>query len=183
MCIAPGKTENGLEGPPPQEVSHAQGVERSECLCCLRSRGSRRRCSGPVDSRSTQEANGGDSPRLSGRVASTSSGKDSVRLGASEPSLGAIMAAISDLKSTLEPKLDTVTADVSLLLADLQKMADKMSTAESDIQVDTYVNLQELGRTSANPDCQASNNGSQAGGPGRQRKTEKYQSSRGPGRT
>ncbi|KAJ1120672.1 hypothetical protein NDU88_008834 [Pleurodeles waltl] len=62
------------------------------------------------------------------------SGQDSARLGASDPSLGAMMAAISDLKSTLEPKSDTVTADVSLLRVDLQKMKDKMSTAESDIE-------------------------------------------------
>ncbi|KAJ1184515.1 hypothetical protein NDU88_001321 [Pleurodeles waltl] len=52
-----------------------------------------------------------------------------------EPSLKAIMAVISDLKSTLEPKLDAVKADTSFLRADLQKMSDKMSTAESDIKI------------------------------------------------
>ncbi|KAJ1191498.1 hypothetical protein NDU88_000814 [Pleurodeles waltl] len=52
----------------------------------------------------------------------------SARLEAMEPLLGAIMAAISDLKPTLEPKLNEVTADVSLLRADLQKMTDKVST-------------------------------------------------------
>ncbi|KAJ1152767.1 hypothetical protein NDU88_005542 [Pleurodeles waltl] len=65
---------------------------------------------------------------------SSSLGQDSATLSASEPLLGAIMAAISDFKSTLKPKLDTVTADISLLCADLQKMVDKMSTMESDIQ-------------------------------------------------
>ncbi|KAJ1167776.1 hypothetical protein NDU88_008165 [Pleurodeles waltl] len=59
------------------------------------------------------------------------------------------MAAISDLKSTLEPKLDTVMVDVSLLRADLQKMADKMSIAESDIQTlrSTSKSLEEQVRT------------------------------------
>ncbi|KAJ1155023.1 hypothetical protein NDU88_007759 [Pleurodeles waltl] len=61
-------------------------------------------------------------------------GQDSTRVGPADPSLGAVMVAISDLKSTLEPKLDTVTADVSILHINLQKMADKMSTAESSIQ-------------------------------------------------
>ncbi|KAJ1129428.1 hypothetical protein NDU88_007798 [Pleurodeles waltl] len=56
------------------------------------------------------------------RHAPTPLGQDLAGLAASEPSLEAIMAAISDLKSVLEPKLDTVTADVSLLRADLQKM-------------------------------------------------------------
>ncbi|KAJ1141798.1 hypothetical protein NDU88_008128 [Pleurodeles waltl] len=51
--------------------------------------------------------------------------QDSSRVGAIEPSLGAMMKAISDLKTTLEPKLDAVTADVSLLRVDLQKMTDK----------------------------------------------------------
>ncbi|KAJ1114532.1 hypothetical protein NDU88_002767 [Pleurodeles waltl] len=52
-----------------------------------------------------------------------------------EPSLKAIMVAISHLKSMLEPKLDTVRADVSFLRADFPKMSDKVSTAESDIKV------------------------------------------------
>ncbi|KAJ1181029.1 hypothetical protein NDU88_006240 [Pleurodeles waltl] len=63
-----------------------------------------------------------------------SSGQGSTGVGPAEPSLGAIMAAISDLKSILEPKLDTVALDVSLLCTDLQRMADMMSMAESDIQ-------------------------------------------------
>ncbi|KAJ1194009.1 hypothetical protein NDU88_003304 [Pleurodeles waltl] len=69
------------------------------------------------------------------KKAPNSSGQDSTGVGPAEPSLRVIKAAISDLKSTLEPKLDTVMADVSLLHTDLQRMADKMSTAESDIQM------------------------------------------------
>ncbi|KAJ1210045.1 hypothetical protein NDU88_005413 [Pleurodeles waltl] len=43
-----------------------------------------------------------------------------------EPSLGAIIMAIQDLKTTLEPKLDAVMVDVSLLRADFQKMSEKV---------------------------------------------------------
>ncbi|KAJ1202529.1 hypothetical protein NDU88_006327 [Pleurodeles waltl] len=52
---------------------------------------------------------------------------------AAEPSLGAIMTAISDLKTTLEPKLDVVMTEVSFLRADLQKITDKVSTAKTNI--------------------------------------------------
>ncbi|KAJ1178206.1 hypothetical protein NDU88_003453 [Pleurodeles waltl] len=52
---------------------------------------------------------------------------------AGEPSLGAIMAATQDLKGTLEPKLDTVTIDVALLRAYIQKVREKVTTAESHI--------------------------------------------------
>ncbi|KAJ1113260.1 hypothetical protein NDU88_001514 [Pleurodeles waltl] len=51
-----------------------------------------------------------------------------------EPSLSTIMAAISDLKQTLEPKLDAVTIDVSLLRADFQNMTEKDNRAETYIQ-------------------------------------------------
>ncbi|KAJ1206442.1 hypothetical protein NDU88_001847 [Pleurodeles waltl] len=50
-----------------------------------------------------------------------------------EPSLGAIMAAIQDLRGSLEPKLDTVTVDVTLLRADLKKVTEKVINAETDI--------------------------------------------------
>ncbi|KAJ1159096.1 hypothetical protein NDU88_011766 [Pleurodeles waltl] len=63
----------------------------------------------------------------------TSNGSGATTPEEGEPSLKAIMAAISDLKSALEPKLDTVTEDV--LRADFQKISDKISTAESDIKV------------------------------------------------
>ncbi|KAJ1199915.1 hypothetical protein NDU88_003747 [Pleurodeles waltl] len=100
-----------------------------------------------------------------------SSRQDSTSLGLSEPSLGAIIVAISDLKSTLEPKLDTVMADVFLLRTDLQKMADKMSAAEFDIQMlrSTAKSLEEQVRTLT---LATSNNDSQAGGPGGPHKTE-----------
>ncbi|KAJ1109454.1 hypothetical protein NDU88_006814 [Pleurodeles waltl] len=77
---------------------------------------------------SDQQSNKMDNYAIASQ-ASTPSGQ-----GSAEPSLGAIMAAISDLKSALEPKLDTIKADVSLLCAVLQKMVDKLSTAKSDIQ-------------------------------------------------
>ncbi|KAJ1161162.1 hypothetical protein NDU88_001649 [Pleurodeles waltl] len=79
----------------------------------------------------------------------SSSWQDSTRVGPAEPSVGAIMVAISDLKSNLEPKLDTVTADISLRCADLQKIAGKISTAESDIQTlrSTSKSLEEQVRT------------------------------------
>ncbi|KAJ1120821.1 hypothetical protein NDU88_008970 [Pleurodeles waltl] len=50
-----------------------------------------------------------------------------------EPSLGAIMAAIRDLKSTLEPKVDVVMVDVALLCTNVQKVSDKMKTVETRI--------------------------------------------------
>ncbi|KAJ1103192.1 hypothetical protein NDU88_000619 [Pleurodeles waltl] len=50
-----------------------------------------------------------------------------------EPSLGTIMAAIQDLKGLLEPTLDAVTMDVTLLKADLKKVAEKVTNAETDI--------------------------------------------------
>ncbi|KAJ1149735.1 hypothetical protein NDU88_002540 [Pleurodeles waltl] len=43
------------------------------------------------------------------------------------------MAAIHDLKGSLEPQLDAVAVGVGLLRADLQKVSDKVSTAETDI--------------------------------------------------
>ncbi|KAJ1177490.1 hypothetical protein NDU88_002745 [Pleurodeles waltl] len=54
---------------------------------------------------------------------------------ASEPSLGAIMAAIQDLKTFLGPKLDAVTIDVTLLWTHLQKMSDKVMLVESHISL------------------------------------------------
>ncbi|KAJ1138525.1 hypothetical protein NDU88_004906 [Pleurodeles waltl] len=55
--------------------------------------------------------------------------------GASEPSLRAIMAAIQDLKTSLEPKLDAITIDVTLLRADLHKMSNKVTSAELHINL------------------------------------------------
>ncbi|KAJ1176595.1 hypothetical protein NDU88_001867 [Pleurodeles waltl] len=49
-----------------------------------------------------------------------------------KPLLSEIMAAIHDLKGSLEPRLDTVAVDMGLLRADLQKVSDKVSTAETD---------------------------------------------------
>ncbi|KAJ1207147.1 hypothetical protein NDU88_002539 [Pleurodeles waltl] len=43
-----------------------------------------------------------------------------------------ITAAIHDLKGSLEPRMDAVAVDVGLLRADLQKVSDKVSTAETD---------------------------------------------------
>ncbi|KAJ1180045.1 hypothetical protein NDU88_005269 [Pleurodeles waltl] len=43
------------------------------------------------------------------------------------------MAALRDLKGTLEPKLDTVTVDVTLLKVDFKKLSDKVTTAKSNI--------------------------------------------------
>ncbi|KAJ1170904.1 hypothetical protein NDU88_002775 [Pleurodeles waltl] len=43
----------------------------------------------------------------------------------SEPTLGSIIAAIQDLKGTMEPKLEAVTVDVTLLRADLKKVVEK----------------------------------------------------------
>ncbi|KAJ1158341.1 hypothetical protein NDU88_011032 [Pleurodeles waltl] len=68
------------------------------------------------------------------RVQPTSGIQTSDTIGTPEPSLNTIMAAISDLKQTLEPKLDAVTIDVSLLRLNLQKMADKVNKAETHIQ-------------------------------------------------
>ncbi|KAJ1119212.1 hypothetical protein NDU88_007398 [Pleurodeles waltl] len=50
-----------------------------------------------------------------------------------EPSMGAIMAAIQDMRGSLEPKLDAVTMDVTLLQADLKKVAAKVTNAEMGI--------------------------------------------------
>ncbi|KAJ1101413.1 hypothetical protein NDU88_006481 [Pleurodeles waltl] len=50
-----------------------------------------------------------------------------------EPSLGAIRTAIQDLRGSLEPKLDVVMVIVTLLRADLKKVAEKVTTAETDI--------------------------------------------------
>ncbi|KAJ1213717.1 hypothetical protein NDU88_001349 [Pleurodeles waltl] len=41
-----------------------------------------------------------------------------------EPQLDAIMEAIQDLKGLLKPKLDAVTVDVTVLRADLKKVAE-----------------------------------------------------------
>ncbi|KAJ1203633.1 hypothetical protein NDU88_007417 [Pleurodeles waltl] len=50
-----------------------------------------------------------------------------------KPLLSEIMATIHDLKGSLEPWLDAVGVVVGLLCADLQKVYDKVSTAETDI--------------------------------------------------
>ncbi|KAJ1163681.1 hypothetical protein NDU88_004135 [Pleurodeles waltl] len=50
-----------------------------------------------------------------------------------KPSLNAIIAAIQDLKGSLEPKLDVVTVDVTLLQADLKKVVEKVTNVETDI--------------------------------------------------
>ncbi|KAJ1166154.1 hypothetical protein NDU88_006563 [Pleurodeles waltl] len=50
------------------------------------------------------------------------------------------MSAIQDLKGTLEPKLNTVTIDVGLLCADMDKISEKVTKAEGtidDLQVTT----------------------------------------------
>ncbi|KAJ1181258.1 hypothetical protein NDU88_006466 [Pleurodeles waltl] len=43
------------------------------------------------------------------------------------------MEAIQALKSNIEPNINAVTLDVNLLRADLRKVTDKVSTAESQI--------------------------------------------------
>ncbi|KAJ1217085.1 hypothetical protein NDU88_004680 [Pleurodeles waltl] len=43
------------------------------------------------------------------------------------------MAAIQDLRGSLEPKLDAVTANVTLLRADVKEVAEKVTNAETDI--------------------------------------------------
>ncbi|KAJ1216062.1 hypothetical protein NDU88_003668 [Pleurodeles waltl] len=45
----------------------------------------------------------------------------------------ASMAAIHDLKRSLKPRQDAVAVDVGLLRVDLQKVSNKVSTAETDI--------------------------------------------------
>ncbi|KAJ1119075.1 hypothetical protein NDU88_007261 [Pleurodeles waltl] len=50
-----------------------------------------------------------------------------------KPLLREIMAAIHNLKGSQEPRLDAVVVDVSLLRVDLQKVSDKVLTAETDI--------------------------------------------------
>ncbi|KAJ1155517.1 hypothetical protein NDU88_008247 [Pleurodeles waltl] len=52
---------------------------------------------------------------------------------ADDPSLSAIMAAIQDLKGTIEPKLDAVTEDITLLQTDFKKITEKVTAAESHI--------------------------------------------------
>ncbi|KAJ1118985.1 hypothetical protein NDU88_007171 [Pleurodeles waltl] len=50
-----------------------------------------------------------------------------------KPTLGTIMAAIQDLTGSLEPKLDTVMVDVTLLRAALKKVTEKVTIAETVI--------------------------------------------------
>ncbi|KAJ1106527.1 hypothetical protein NDU88_003928 [Pleurodeles waltl] len=64
----------------------------------------------------------------------SSSGSEVATPEVGEPSVSAIMVAISDLKSTLEPKLHSVMVDISFLRVDFKKMSDKVSTGESDIK-------------------------------------------------
>ncbi|KAJ1081672.1 hypothetical protein NDU88_001850 [Pleurodeles waltl] len=58
----------------------------------------------------------------------------SERVPSCESLLSEIMAAIHDLKGSLEPWLDAVAIDVGLLRADLQKVSDNVSTVETDIE-------------------------------------------------
>ncbi|KAJ1087645.1 hypothetical protein NDU88_000812 [Pleurodeles waltl] len=54
-----------------------------------------------------------------------------------EPSLRTSMAAIQDLRGSitpLEPKLDAVTFDVNLLMADFGKISKKVEVAETHIE-------------------------------------------------
>ncbi|KAJ1160924.1 hypothetical protein NDU88_001414 [Pleurodeles waltl] len=44
-----------------------------------------------------------------------------------------IMMAIQSIKDTLEPKVDTVTLEVNLIRAGLQKVTEKLTVAESHI--------------------------------------------------
>ncbi|KAJ1202047.1 hypothetical protein NDU88_005850 [Pleurodeles waltl] len=60
-------------------------------------------------------------------------GPSAVRGPSAEPSLGAIMAAIQDLKGSLELKLDAVMVDVTLLRVDLKKAMEKVNSTETDI--------------------------------------------------
>ncbi|KAJ1185543.1 hypothetical protein NDU88_002335 [Pleurodeles waltl] len=48
-----------------------------------------------------------------------------------EPSLSEIMAAIKDLKRTIEPTLDAVTVDVTFLRTDFKKITEKMTVPET----------------------------------------------------
>ncbi|KAJ1167097.1 hypothetical protein NDU88_007490 [Pleurodeles waltl] len=50
-----------------------------------------------------------------------------------EPLLNAILTAIQDLRVSLESMLDAATVNVTLLRADLKKVAEKVTTAETDI--------------------------------------------------
>ncbi|KAJ1102247.1 hypothetical protein NDU88_007299 [Pleurodeles waltl] len=50
-----------------------------------------------------------------------------------DPLLQEIMKAIQSLKGTIESKIDALTIDVNLLRADLRKVTDKVTTAESKI--------------------------------------------------
>ncbi|KAJ1204632.1 hypothetical protein NDU88_000072 [Pleurodeles waltl] len=50
-----------------------------------------------------------------------------------EPSLREIMAAIHDLKGSVEPRLDAVAVDLGLLGLTFKKSPTKVSTAETDV--------------------------------------------------
>ncbi|KAJ1139008.1 hypothetical protein NDU88_005386 [Pleurodeles waltl] len=52
---------------------------------------------------------------------------------ADEPSRSTKLAAIQELCGSLEPKLDAVTVDVNLLHADLKKVTEKVTNAETVI--------------------------------------------------
>lgn len=64
--------------------------------------------------------------------AATTSGQMEERVQV-ESSLTSIMAAIADLRGTIESKIDTVTIEVNLLRADFRKTADKVTMAEGKI--------------------------------------------------
>ncbi|KAJ1150230.1 hypothetical protein NDU88_003025 [Pleurodeles waltl] len=75
-------------------------------------------------------------PRLAGGTVvpdNAGGGQEKDRGPADEPSLSAIMAAIHDLRGSLEPKLDAVTVDVNLLHVDLKDVTEKVINAEMDI--------------------------------------------------
>ncbi|KAJ1176808.1 hypothetical protein NDU88_002075 [Pleurodeles waltl] len=52
-----------------------------------------------------------------------------------EPSLEAIMEAIRDVKSSLEPELDTVMLDVNFKRAEFHEMSEKVKSVESHIHL------------------------------------------------
>ncbi|KAJ1164032.1 hypothetical protein NDU88_004479 [Pleurodeles waltl] len=56
------------------------------------------------------------------KLSATSEG-DREQPGNADPSLGAILEAIRDLKSSLEPKFYAMKLDVNLLQADFRKMS------------------------------------------------------------
>ncbi|KAJ1092917.1 hypothetical protein NDU88_006027 [Pleurodeles waltl] len=68
--------------------------------------------------------------------------RGSERVPPRKPLLREIMAAIHDLKGSLEPRLDAVAIDVGLLRADLQKVSDKVSTTETDIAHPQFISKQ-----------------------------------------